>query len=115
MEHKGNGVMTGTLLLAAGALIGAGAALLLAPQSGKATRKEIARYAKNARRKAEGVVGEFTESVSEMVDAVGGKAEDILDQGKDLTHEAKKELIGAIEEGRKQLERQKAKLEKMIA
>ncbi|MBI5343465.1 MAG: YtxH domain-containing protein [Deltaproteobacteria bacterium] len=115
MEHKGNGAMTGTLLLAAGALIGAGAALLLAPKSGKDTRKDIARYAKHARRKAEGVVGEFTDSVSEMVDAVGDKAEDILDHGKDLTHEAKKELIGAIEEGRKKLERQRTKLEKMIA
>jgi len=115
MDRNGNSVMTGTLLLAAGVLIGAGAALLLAPQSGKATRKDIARYAKNARRKAEGVVGEFTDSVSGMVDAVGDKAEDILDKGKDLSHEAKKELIGAIEDGRKKLERQRAKLEKLIA
>lgn len=115
MERNGNSVVTGTLLLTAGALIGAGAALLLAPKSGKDTRKDIARYAKNARRRTEGVVGEFTESVSEMVDAVGDKAEDILGHGKDLTHEAKKELIGAIEEGRKKLERQRTKLEKMIA
>lgn len=115
MEHKGNGVAAGTLLLAAGALIGAGAALLLAPQSGKETRKDIARYAKKAKRGAEGVVGEFTDSVSGMIDAVGDRAEDILGKGKDLTLETKKELIGAIEEGRKKLERQKVKLEKLIA
>lgn len=115
MERKGNGVGTGALLLTAGALIGAGAALLLAPQSGKDTRKDIARYAKKAKRGAEGVVGEFTDSVSGMVEAVGDKAEDILGKGKDLTLETKKELIGAIEEGRKQLDRQRVKLEKMIA
>ena len=115
MERKGNGVGTGALLLTAGVLIGAGAALLLAPQSGKDTRKDIARYAKKAKRGAEGVVGEFTDSVSGMVEAVGDKAEDILGKGKDLTLETKKELIGAIEEGRKQLDRQRVKLEKMIA
>ena len=115
MERKGNGVGTGALLLTAGAMIGAGAALLLAPQSGKDTRKDIARYAKKAKRGAEGVVGEFTDSVSGMVEAVGDKAEDILGKGKDLTLETKKELIGAIEEGRKQLDRQRVKLEKMIA
>ncbi len=115
MEHKGNGVATGTLLLAAGALIGAGAALLLAPQAGKDTRKDLSRYAKKAMRGAEGVVGEFADSVSGMVDAVGERAEDILDKGKDLTLETKKELIGAIEDGRKKLERQRVKLEKLIA
>ena len=115
MEHKENGVALGTLLLAAGAILGAGVALLLAPQSGKDTRKNIVRYAKKARSGAEGVVEDFAESVSEMVDAVGDKAEDILVRGKDLAHDAKKELIGAIVEGQKKLEKQKARLEKMIA
>ena len=46
MERRENDIATGTLLLVAGALLGAGIALLLAPQSGKQTRKDIARYAK---------------------------------------------------------------------
>jgi gas vesicle protein len=115
MGRRENGVVAGTLLLTAGALLGAGVALLLAPRSGKDTRKEILRYAKKAGRKAEGVVGEFADTVSEMVDAVGGKADDILDQGKDLAHDAKKELIGVLEEGQKKLEKQRARLEKLIA
>lgn len=115
MGHRENGVAAGTLLLAAGAFLGAGVALLLAPQSGKDTRKDIVRFAKKARNGAGGVVEEFADSVTGMVDAVGDKAEDILDKGKDLAHDAKKELIGAIAEGQKQLERQRVRLEKLIA
>jgi gas vesicle protein len=115
MDERENSVIAGTLLLAAGALLGAGVALLLAPQSGRDTRKDIVRYAKKAGRKAEGVVEEFAAAVSEMVDAVGDKAEDILGMGKDLAHDAKKGLIVAIEEGQKRLEMQKARLEKRIA
>lgn len=115
MERNGNGVVAGTLLLTVGALLGAGVALLLAPQSGKDTRKGLARYAKKAGRRTEGVVGEFAESVSDMVDAVGEKAEGILEQGKDLAYDAKKELIGVLEEGQKKLERQRTRLEKLIA
>jgi gas vesicle protein len=115
MDQRENSVIAGTLLLAAGAILGAGVALLLAPQSGRDTRKDIVRFAKKARRGAEGVVGEFADAVSGMVDAVGDKADDILDKGKDLAHEAKKELIEAIEEGQKKLEKQKARLEKLIA
>jgi gas vesicle protein len=115
MDQRENSVIAGTLLLAAGAILGAGVALLLAPQSGRDTRKDIVRFAKKARRGAEGVVEEFADAVSGMVDAVGDKADDILDKGKDLAHEAKKELIEAIEEGQKKLEKQKARLEKLIA
>jgi gas vesicle protein len=101
--------------LTAGALLGAGVALLLAPQSGKDTRKNLARYAKKTGRKAEGVVGEFADSVSSMVDAVGEKAEGILGQGKGLASDAKKELIGVLEEGQRKLEKQRTRLEKLIA
>lgn len=115
MEHKGSGIGTGTLLLVAGALLGAGVALLLAPKSGRETRKDIARYAKKAGRRAEGVVGDFAESVSGMVEEVGSRAADILDKGKDMARDKKKELLHVIEDGQKRLERERAKLEKLIA
>jgi gas vesicle protein len=115
MERNGNGVATGTILLVAGALLGAGIALLLAPQSGKQTRKDIARYAKKAKRRAEGVVEEFAQSVSGMVDEVGDRAAGILDSGKDLALDAKKEVLHVIEDGQRKLEKHRAKLEKMIA
>jgi hypothetical protein len=50
-----------------------------------------------------------------MVDAVGEKASDILDKGKDLAYDAKKEVLRAIEDGQAGLEKQRAKLAKLIA
>ncbi len=115
MERRNDGFFTGAFLFAAGAVIGAGVALLLAPQSGRETRKDIARGMKKAGRRAEEVAGELTETVSGMADAVGERVEEILGTGKDLAVEAKKELIGAIEEGQRRLEKQKARLSKLIA
>jgi gas vesicle protein len=115
MERRENDIATGTLLLVAGALLGAGIALLLAPQSGKQTRKDIARYAKKAQRRAEGVVEEFADRVSGMVDEVGDRAAEILDRGKDLAHDAKKEVLHVVEDGQRKLEKHRAKLEKLIA
>lgn len=115
MEHRETSAITGTLLLVAGALLGAGLALLLAPQSGKETRRDISRHAKKARRRAEGIVENFTDSVSGMVDEVEDRAADILDKGRDLGHQAKKELLRVIEDGQKRLETERAKLEKRIA
>ena len=114
MAENNNNALVGGLLLVAGGIIGAGVALLFAPQSGERTRKDISRYARKARRKAEGVVEEFSDTVSEMVETVTDKAEDILDKGKDIAHDAKKGLLKALEEGQEQLEKQKTRLMKLV-
>ena len=93
MAENNNSATVGALMLVAGGIIGAGLALLFAPQSGDRTRKDIVRYSRKVRRKAEGVVEDFADTVSEMVDTVSEKAEDILDKGKDMAYEAKKELV----------------------
>jgi len=114
MEDKNNSTLAGALFLVAGGIIGAGVALLFAPQSGKATRKDITRYAKRAKRRAEDVVEDFSDNISKMVDVVGERAEDILESGKDLAYEAKKDLLRALEKGQEKLEKQKSKLSKLI-
>ena len=115
MAHRKNGFVAGTFLLTAGAFLGAGAALLLAPHSGKTTRKDLNRYARKAISGAEGVVEEVADTVTGAIGAVGDRAEDILDKGKDLAHGAKKELIGAIEGGQKRVEKQITRLEKLVS
>jgi gas vesicle protein len=102
------------MLLFTGALIGAGVALLLAPQSGKATRHDIARYSRRARRKASHVIDDFTGKVSEMVERVGETAEEVLDRKADFTSTARKELLAALEAGRDQLEAQRTRLSKLL-
>ncbi|HEX2769863.1 MAG TPA: YtxH domain-containing protein [Geobacteraceae bacterium] len=114
-DNNNKSAMVGALMLVAGGIIGAGVALLFAPQTGKRTRKDIVRLAKKTRHKAEDVVDNFTDSLSDMVEAVAEKASDILDQGKDLAYDAKKEVLRAIEDGQAKLEKQRTKLAKLIA
>ena len=114
MAENNSSATVGALMLVAGGIIGAGLALLFAPQSGDRTRKDIVRYSRKVRRKAEGVVEDFADTVSEMVDTVSDKAEDILDKGKDMAYEAKKELVKVLEDGQQKLEKQRARLVKLV-
>jgi len=117
MSNKENTAMVGALMLLAGGILGAGVALLYAPQSGEKTRKDITRYTKKARRRtreAVEAVEDFTEQVSEMAEAVGERAADILEKGKDMAYGAKKGLLKAIEEGEERLSKERARLTKMI-
>lgn len=111
---ENNNRLAGALMLVAGGIIGAGLALLFAPQSGKATRKDIGRYARKAKRRAEDVVEDFSDNVSKLVDAAGETAEDLLERGKDLAYEAKKDILRALEKGQEKFEKQRSKLAKMI-
>lgn len=114
MNDKDKTILVGAMMLVAGGIIGAGAALLYAPQSGKKTRQDIARYSRRVKRRAGDLVDDFGDSISEMVEAVGEKASEILDKGKDLAHDAKKDLLHAIEDGQHKLEKQKNRLSKLI-
>ena len=114
MTDNNNNALVGALMLVAGGIIGAGVALLFAPQSGERTRKDITRYARKVRKKAEGVVDDFADTVSDMVDTVSEKAEDILEKGKDMAYEAKKELLKVMEEGQEKLEKQRVRLVKLV-
>ncbi len=114
MAENNKNALVGALFLVAGGIIGAGVALLFAPQSGKATRKDISRFAKKAKRRAEDVVDDFSDNVSRIVDVVSDTAEDILDKGKDLAYDAKKDLLRAFEKGQEKLEKQRSKLARLI-
>ena len=114
MAHKVSSPMADALKLVGGGIVGAGLALLLAPQPGKQTRKDIVRYARTVGGKTNEAVYEFAESIDEFVDAVGNKAAGILHNGKELTLEAKKELLTALEKGQEKLEKQKSRIVQMI-
>jgi len=115
MDDRNDNAMMGALLVLAGAILGAGAALLIAPQSGRETRRDIARYARKTSRKLEGVAGEVAERVADMADAVEEKAEELLDKGKDLSKESREAVITALNEGQERLARQRDRLAKLLA
>lgn len=117
MAERENNAMVGALMLLVGGIIGAGIALLYAPQSGDKTRKEFGRYAKKARRKgneALAAVEEFTEQVSDMAENVAERASDIIVGGRDMAYNAKKGLLKAIADGEHRLMKERARLAKMM-
>jgi gas vesicle protein len=107
-------VMMGAMLVLVGAVLGAGAALLFAPQSGQKTRKDLARYARKTSRKVEGVAGEVVGSVAGMADAVEEKAEELLEKGKDLSRESREAVVAALNDGQERLGRQRDRLAKLL-
>lgn len=117
MPERENNAMVGAMMLLVGGLVGAGIALLYAPQSGDKTRKELGRYAKKARKRtrdAVEAVEDFSEQVTDMAEMVGERATEILERGKGMAYGAKKGLLKAIEDGETRLEKQRSRLMKML-
>lgn len=113
-EEKSNTVMVGALMLIAGGILGAGAALLFAPQSGKKTRRDVKKYVRRARSEAEEMVEDFTDKVADVVEDLGDKTQDILERGKEISADVKKDLFKAFEDGKARLEKEKSRLAKML-
>jgi gas vesicle protein len=105
MEDRDKKIAAAALLVIAGGVIGAGLALLFAPQSGDRTRKDILRYSKKARNRADEVVDDLAADVSNLVEAFSEKTDDLLEKGKDVAGSARKDLIRLIEEGASKLEK----------
>jgi gas vesicle protein len=105
MENRDKKIAAAALLVIAGGVIGAGLALLFAPQSGDRTRKDILRYSKKARNRADEVVDDLAADVSNLVEAFSEKTDDLLEKGKDVAGSARKDLIRLIEEGASKLEK----------
>lgn len=105
MEDRDKKIAAAALLVFAGGVIGAGLALLFAPQSGSKTRKDILRYSKKVHNRADEVVDDLASNVSHLVEAIGEKTDDLLEKGKDVTGGARNDLIRLIEEGASKLEK----------
>ena len=95
-EEKG--VPAGTVLVSfmAGAAIGAGLALLLAPKSGTEMRETIADFAEDAVDK----IREYAKDAQEKIKTA-------IEEGKDTLSEKKNILSSAIEAGREAMQKEK--------
>jgi len=114
MPYRDNGGSLGKSFVSfvAGGLIGAGMALLYAPQSGERTREEIREKAERTIIKAHRIEDGIKDAVNHLIDDVRGKVGQLVEEGKDLAEDKKQELIAAIEAGKNALEEEKEKLEK---
>lgn len=115
MEPKDTKAVADAVKLIGGGLIGAGIALLFAPQAGKHTRSTLVRYAKTFGGRTPEAVYDLSCSITEFVNDLGKKANEIISNGADLNDEAKRSLLAALEKGQARLEKQKRKLAEMLS
>jgi gas vesicle protein len=104
---SGSAVVLAFLL---GGAIGAGLALLYAPESGKRTRVRLRRFAEEAQEKTEKAVKEFRDKTEGRVREWGDRIEGVVTAGKDFFEEKKDLLTDAYEAGRETFLRERQKL-----
>jgi gas vesicle protein len=101
------------MMLLAGGVIGAGLALLYAPQSGERTRKQISRYAKKVRNETEEMIRDAAYAVTDMAEDLGEKTSELARRGGEVTNDWRQHLLDSIEQGQKSLDKQRKKLQQM--
>jgi len=89
--------------LIAGTLLGAGIALLFAPQSGRKTRRDIRQFAEKVGTKAEAARIELQNSIDNIIGDVEEKLQDGLACGMDWTDSKIVDLRQALEAVRKSI------------
>jgi len=92
---------TGSMVVAffVGGIIGAGIALLTAPQSGRETREKIKEYTDEAK-----------EKIKNAADDARVKIADTLKSGRDMVAEKKSIVGAAVEAGKKAMEEEKQRI-----
>ena len=90
-----------TVALLAGALLGAGIALLFAPQSGRKTRRDIRHFAEKVGSKADAARIEVKHSIDNIIGDAEERLRDGLARGVDWTDSKIAELRQALDSARK--------------
>ena len=98
-----------------GIAVGAGIALLLAPQSGEETRAEIARQARQARDRARDLADDMTEQVSDRVRGARDAVNVRVDRARRAVDLKRRQVERAVEAGRAAAQQARADLERRIA
>ncbi len=88
-----------------GALIGAGVGLLLAPQSGARTRRDLGRKARRLRAQAEERLEELTDDLGERGRRIAGTVEEWVDTVSDGVEEGRRTVERSAHAAREELER----------
>jgi gas vesicle protein len=103
----------GSLLL--GLALGAGVALLFAPQSGEETRRGLARSAKRAQQAAQDFVEDVSGTVADKFNDVRATVEERIDATFEAVDAKKRQVSNAFEAGRAAARQTRGELEDRIA
>src|SRR5713226_23055 len=106
MAAEDSGFSSGAVAFAflAGAIIGAGAALLLAPQTGAQTRTLLRDYAQKAEDEVRAKMGEMRDKMKEAKTTL----DSALEQGKQFLQEKKSVLSAAFEAGKDAMKKERS-------
>ncbi|HEX8274239.1 MAG TPA: YtxH domain-containing protein [Longimicrobiaceae bacterium] len=98
-----------------GALLGAGAALLLAPRTGADTQRELRERARALREAAEGRVNEARDTVTGAVDRARGEVTGRISTVRDVIETRADQARSAVEAGRRAARDARVDLERRVA
>lgn len=111
-QREEDSYLTASLIsFLAGSIIGAGIALLFAPQSGEYTRREMREKAERTIIKMHRMEDELKHTMSDLMQSIRRTAAQLVDEGKDLADIKKREILEAIAAGKKALDEERCKLE----
>lgn len=103
-----------TVAMLIGGIIGAGVALLYAPQSGTETRRDISRTARKFKRRTTELVDDAVDGVSDFVEHMKDLTSEIVERGVDLSESARKEIVHAYEHGQKAFTKQRERVADLL-
>jgi gas vesicle protein len=98
-----------------GLAVGAGVALLFAPRSGAATRRDIKRRAMRVRRVAEQKVTDVTDGVVDTFQDARRRVEEQIDSARQAIDLKRQQVTRAVEAGRVAADEARLELEQRIA
>ena len=98
-----------------GIVLGAGAALLFAPQSGEETRAGIARSARRVQQNAQDLVEDVSENVADKFRQVRDSVEERIEATFDAVDDKRRRVSNAYQAGRAAAREARGELEQRIA
>jgi gas vesicle protein len=98
-----------------GLALGAGIALLYAPRSGKATRRDISRRARRVQRAAERAATNVTDGVVDTFQDARRRVEEQIDSARSAIDLKRKQVHRAMDAGRAAAQEARGELEQRIA
>jgi gas vesicle protein len=113
VERHESGVGIGSFIIALA--LGAGVALLLAPQSGEETRRAVARRARRAQEAAQDFVEDVSGTVADKFNQVRASVEERIEATFEAVDAKKRQVTNAVEAGRAAARQTRGELEHRIA
>ena len=111
IEKRSGGVSSFFIGLA----VGAGLALLFAPQSGEETRSRLTRSAKRMRHAAQDAVGEVTDKVGETFETAKQRVEEKIEEARGAIEIKRDQVQRAVQAGREAAQQAREDLERRLA